>query len=340
MSAAEASMDLLLGRYPIDYRSEVLSAIMPLVRQASCACLVGLAGVGKSNLVHFMQQPEVKAHYWPAAEAEQTHVLALSCGPGSQPAEEVFEDMLMPLLLVANDLEGRAVEPSLNAAPFHVLREVLNLVCQHHGQRVVFIFDEFESLIAHQPAEFFERLRSLRDDHRATGRLVYVVITHRLPHLAPNPSHFRASKFFELLRNSIYPLPPYRERDAATMLDVLLQRREAVPISNQDRSRLIAFAGGHSDLLKAVFYEIYPTLNASAHLLLKLAENSTGVRSSCEHIWTHLHPEEQAALRRLVGGSPVDPTMMQFLRYRGLLQAGPSPAFFSPLFQQFTAQLP
>ncbi len=332
-------MDLLLGRYPIDYRSEVLSVVMPVLRQGDSVCLVGLAGVGKSNLVHFIKQPEVKAHYWPAEEAEKTHILALSCGPGSQPADEVFEDMLMQALLAAQALEGPAFAPQINAAPWHVLREVLNRVCQQHGQRVVFLFDEFESLIAHQPAEFFERLRILRDDHRATGRLVYMVITHRLPHRTPNPSNFGASKFFELLRNGIYPLPPYRERDASLMLDVLLQRREPVPFSAQDRARLIAFSGGHSDLLKAIFYEIYPTLNASAHLLLKLAENSTGVRSSCEHIWTHLHPEEQVALRRLVSGNSVDPAMMQFLRYRGLLQSGSELTFFSPLFQQYTAHL-
>lgn len=332
-------MDLLLGRYPIDYRSEVLSAIMPLLRQGDCVCLVGLAGVGKSNLVHFLRQPEVKVHYWPAEEADKTHILALSCGPGSQPADEIFEDMLMQALLVVNKLEGHAYAPQISAAPWHVLREVLNHLCQHHGQRVVFLFDEFESLIGHQMAEFFERLRSLRDDHRATGRLVYLTITHRLPHRTPNPNGFGASKFFELLRNGIYPLPPYRERDASVMLDVLLQRRDPVPISDQDRARLIAFSGGHSDLLKAIFYEIYPTLNASAHLLLKLTENSTGVRSSCEHIWSHLHPEEQDALRRLVSGGAVDPTMMQFLRYRGLLHANPTASFFSPLFQQFVASL-
>lgn len=331
-------MDLLLGRYPIDYRSEVLSAIMPLLRQGDCACLVGLAGVGKSNLVHFMKQPEVKAHYWPAEEADKTHILTLSCGPGSQPAEQVFEDMLMQVLLIASDLEGHAFEPQLNAAPFYVLRKALNQVCQQHGRRVVFLFDEFESLIAHQPAEFFERLRTLRDDHRATGRLVYVVITHRLPHLTPNPSDFGNSKFFELLRNSIYPLPPYRERDASVMLDVLLQRRDPVPVSDQDRARLIAFSGGHSDLLKAMFYEIYPTLNASAHLLLKLVEKSTGVRSSCEHIWVHLHPEERDALRRLVRSGLVAPPMMQFLHYRGLLQPNPGAGIFSPLFQRFVAE--
>lgn len=332
-------MDLILGRYPIDYRSEVVSVIFPLLRQGDCACLVGLAGVGKSNLVLFMRQPEVKAHYLPDDQADGLHILALSCAPGSQSADEIFQDMLMQLLPVARKLEGHPPEQQTNGSPFHAVREVLDVLCNQHCHKLVFLFDEFESLIAHQQADFFERLRSLRDDHRATGRLVYVVITHRLPHLVQNPSNFREGKFFELLRNGIYPLPPYGDRDALNMLNGLLQRRDPVPITDQDRTRLIVFSGGHSDLLKAVFYGIYPALNASAPLLLGLVENNTGVRSSCEHIWVHLHPEEQDALRQVVCGSPVDPGMMQFLRYRGLLRPGPGSGIFSPLFQQFIAQL-
>jgi len=295
--------------------------------------------VGKSNLVHFMEQPEAKAHYLPADEAAFTQILHVSCNPGSQPADSLFKDMLAPLFSLASRLEGQAMDTPVAMSPFHALREVLQVVCQRHQHRVVFILDEFESLISHQPADFFERLRDLRDAHRTTGRVAYVVITHRLPHLAPNNRGFRESKFFELLRNNIYPLPPYRTQDALLMLEVLRQRRNSVSLSEQDRARLIAFSGGHSDLLKAIFFEVYPTPSVSAHQLLKLVESSTGIRSSCEHIWTHLHPEEQEALICLVSGRPIEPAMQQFLHYRGLLQSGASPAFFSPIFQQFTGQI-
>ena len=324
-------MALILDRYPIDFRSEIVHPIMAEIQHSGSVSIVGLAGAGKSNLVHFMGQPEVLAHYLPHSEATRTHVLSVQCRPGTQPKEELFGKMLSALLQ-AFEL---APETPLAESTFNQLRSTLASLCGRRGQRLVFVFDEFESLISAQGADFFEDLRELRDEHRTSGNLLYVVITHRMPQRIPGSPSFEESKFFEILRNNIFPLGPYRKVDARGMLHVLLQRQGVQAISPAASDRLIAFSGGHAGLLRAVVEELSPNFERSAPRLLTLVSESQRIRHAGEHIWTHLHIQEQRALSSLVFGQAIPPAMQQFLFKRGLLDEADSSSLSSLLLREY-----
>jgi hypothetical protein len=73
----------------------------------------------------------------------------------------------------------------------------------------------------------------------------------------------------------------------------------------------------------------------STQQLLRLADEHPEVNRSCEHLWSHLHDAERAALLELVQGKHPAPTTTTFLLKRGLLTSPPSPEIFSPIFGKF-----
>lgn len=322
-------MDIIADRYGPHYRHEVVRHISECVARGKSLGLVGIAGAGKSNLIHFLTQPETRRHVLPAGEADRTCFVAVSCLPGDQAADRLYEAMLM-----AAPQEGTAppVYP-VGAPAFHPLRATLKTACRR--QRVVYLFDEFESLLEHQPAEFFDNLRLLRDDQRTSGHLCYLFITHRMPHRVSAKADFEHSKLFELFRNDLYPLPPHTEADAVAMVNTLTQRVGSEPLGNGVANQLARYAGYHCGLIHALHQELYPTLNVGWRTIHRLAQTNARVRKSCEHIWRHLHPEEQEGIHSCAFGGPVERTLADFMRRRGLLLPDNSPTIFSPLFAEY-----
>jgi hypothetical protein len=328
-------MALILGRYSTEYRSEIVGPLMTMIRHGDSACLVGMAGVGKSNLLHFLQQPEVSQHYMPS-EADRTRFVPMVCWSGTQSKDSFVNLMVQWTWNVASSLETQmAGAPPIGAPPLYLLRNVLQVVCQKHNLRLVYILDDFDCLIQHQEPDFFNDMRSLRDEYRASGNLVFIVITHTLPQLVPGLQPLNKSRFFDILQDRIYSLPPYRNTDAAAMLQVLSDSKDNCPIQAVDRDRLIAYSGGHSGLLGALFHELYPDFTLSRSRLGRLVETSQKLRTSCEQIWEHLLLEEQQTLCSLVMGQPTPLQMEEYLCRRGLL-ADSSPArIFSPLLGEY-----
>ncbi len=89
------AMTLILDRYPIDYRREVVENVFATTASGYSMCLVGLAGSGKSNLVTFTRQPEVVRHYAvDAPTAESTIVCWMSCLQAADSPARFYAEML------------------------------------------------------------------------------------------------------------------------------------------------------------------------------------------------------------------------------------------------------
>jgi AAA domain len=329
-------MALILGRYSIEYRSEIVRPLMTMIRQGESSCLVGMAGVGKSNLVTFLQQPEVREHYMPAAEAARTRFVPIACWSGVQSKDSFYHLMVQWTWNVAASLEPQMPDaPPTQGPPLFLLRDILQTVCRQHACRLVYILDEFDCLVQNQAADFFNELRGLRDEYRATRNLVFLPITLTPPQLVRGRQPLSKSKFFEIVQDRIYALPPYREADAAAMLRTLSERKDDCVIEPADRDRLIAYSGGHSGLLWALFHELHPDFTLSRPRLGRLVENSQRVRTSCERIWEHLLPEEQQALGALARGQAAPLQMEEYLCRRGLLVDASPVRIFSPVFGEY-----
>lgn len=331
-------MSLILNRFHLYYRTEIVTELMTVVQQGDSACLVGLAGVGKSNLARFLEAPEVVQRSLPASEATRTHFRRIDCSPNTGQAQlyEHMAEVIRTLISQAGMRAGLAEDSE--ATPFSKLRHLLKYLCDKHQQRIVFIFDEFESMVRHQDAQFLQDLRTLRDDHRTTRNVAFLVITHRMPQLiAGQPGIGRQSKFFEIIRDHIYALPPYQRTDTNSMIEALLLRRGSTlaAIDPKHLALLWELSGGHSGLLAALFNELYPTFSKSIYRLLKIVHHPSAMQTVCEHILQHLHVEEVEALRALILGQHVSPDMLLFLRRRGLIRNESAPVIFSRLFAEY-----
>jgi hypothetical protein len=331
-------MSLILNRFPAEYRAEVVTELMTVVQHGDSACLVGLAGVGKSNLARFLEAPEVVQRSLPASEAARIHFRRIDCSPDIDRAQlyEHMAEVVRILIHQAGMQAGLAADGE--ATPFFKLRHLLKHLCDKHQQRIVFIFDEFESMVRHQDAQFLQDLRTLRDDQRTTRNVAFLVITHRMPQLiAGQPAIGRQSKFFEIIRDHIYALPPYQRTDTDSMIDALARRRGGAlaAINPEHLTLLWELSWGHSGLLAAIFNELYPSFSKSIYKLLKIVHHPSALQSACEHIVDYLHAEEVEALRALLLGQHVSAEMLLFLRRRGLIRYESTPVIFSPLLAEY-----
>lgn len=321
-------MTLILERYPIDYRCEIVGEIMKHIQNGECFAMIGLAGAGKSNLINFAKERDVIRHYLPAELSEGTQLLLLNGRSEGASREKLYQAMLSRL----QELGARS---EAKGDVLNTLRSTLKDVCAQ--RRIVFVIDEFEYLIQRQPIDFFDELRDLRDDHRTTRNLLFLIVTHRLPHAIEEGTAFEKSKLFELFRDHYYPLQPYRQRDGEAMLDVLTQRAKLPTLSVETRQSLLSYSGGHSGLLYALFYEQTPQFQLGEPKAM-LAQ-SQKLRDANDTIWIHLHREEQEALKTLAQGGTLDADMAGFLIKRGLVQKNSPTALFCPLFDAYVRTL-
>lgn len=329
-------MTLIRDRYPLEYRSEIVKPLLAEVKDGSSACIVGLAGGGKTNLATFLAHPAVLEHYLPEI-APETHVLEIKCRPSAQSPAGFYAGLLHELMPVARKV-GYALAPPGKEADYYDVREAVKHLCETARQRIVFVLDEFECLIQNQPLEFFEELRNVRDEVRTTNRFAYVTLTHRLPHRVVGNQRFENSKLFELLKPHIYALGPYRKVDALGMLNALAAAQH-VTVERDYLARICDAGGGHGGIMRAIFETIKTELKGNFAVpsprLNQFAVQHRAVRDACDKLWLHLHSTERRALRRLAAGELPEPWLLDFLYKRGLITSIEDPKLFAPVFAAY-----
>lgn len=330
-------MDLILGRYGPEYRSEVLKVIFAATRAGSSLGLIGLAGTGKSNLLRYAQQPPVVRTYVPdPVEADATHVGSINCKQFSQ-SKAGFYAALLDALRPAAQRVGLDLPPPSESSGYFDVRDAVRQLCLEKGMRLVVFMDEFESLIQNQPLDLFEELRNIRDEVRTPPHFAYVFVTHRLPHRVVSVvgnQPFENSSLYSLICNHLYAFGPYNERDAREMLEALLRNRQ-LAVDARMEGLLLGMSGGHAGILAALVEATAPTFALSLNKLIHLGATPGPVNKACERIWRHLHSTERAALRDLVQGKLPPPWLCGFLCKRGLVEDPAAPAIFSQIFARY-----
>jgi hypothetical protein len=326
-------MDLILERYPLDYRREVVTPFFATAATGTSICLAGLAGAGKSNLVTFLRAPAVVRSRLDESAAARTHICAMSCREACHAPGRFYAELLHSLRPVAAEM-GYPLPAPATTGEYRTVRDTVRYLCINAGQQIVLVLDEFESLIQHQSLDLFEELRTIRDEVRTPSHFAYVFITHRLPHRIVGNQPFENSSLYRLIRNHIYLFGPYREPDAHNMLHTLLQRHKLAP-DPLTQGRLLSASGCHAGLLAALVEAAKPDFTLSLRQLCARAATPGPVADACAHIWQHLHTSEREALLNIAAGVPPAPWLQEFLYKRGLLAARQSLEIFSPVFAAF-----
>jgi hypothetical protein len=206
------------------------------------------------------------------------------------------------------------------------------------GERIVFLFDEFERFAATLPTSFFQSMRGLRDLRKR--QIVFTTASRGLlPQVMQDAGvgALAAEPFVELFADHVVYLSAYSRVDAEAMVTDLLVRRGAV-LHAAAIGAVLDCTGGHPGLLRAAINTMidYPALAAlPAAGLPPALLTASAVVHECGAIWGSLTPSEQSTIQARFRGQAGDTAAEMLLQRKGLLDDRTLPC--PPLFAAYVA---
>jgi len=330
---------------PLTFRAAEVEQIFDTIQSGDSCQVIGIGSVGKSNLMRFLLQEDLRQKHL-GADWEHYLFVFINIHKLSEFSHlELFELMLHQLLVeltnwgadaellgTIDDLHRRAIDPVTQRQTGRYLDRALALICQKLGLAVVFLLDDFDIPCRTMAPYTFANLRALRDDHKY--QLMYIVSTHApISQLRERP--FEIEPFEELFSGHIVWLGTYSESDARMMLQRLMGRHHS-SVDEPVIVDMLGLTGGHPGLLMAAFDVCY------AQPMLKLdtplAEHPA-IQEECQQIWRNLSTGDQRALANMTETQPVPVSslMTENLRWKGLVRQNTLGKWeiFSPLFEQY-----
>ena len=331
-------VDGIIPRYQPTYRADEINMIIGFARRGESLGFVGIAGVGKSNIVNFLRDIQHNAPHT-SEDVANLRFPVVDATQWQNTAASLWELMFIALGQAIKDMSPPQIDPKVipfsdDERVFNALQDQLQWVCQEKKQKVMFILDDFDQVLKIGPLSMLEKLNVLRSEGNR-GYLSYLVFTKKLPHVLgrhhPLDNH---SKFYDLFRHDIYALEPYSQDDAMRMLQHLNQIA-GNSLSPNDLQKIYRLAGGHARLLKLVF-EVWLKEGASGIKSTYFAQKND-IQQECKRILEHLHVEEQQAAIRAAQGKSVaeDEYVLNHLLYRGILLSVDPVTWFSPIMPQY-----
>ena len=346
------------------FRRQETRRLFGWVRHGESALVVGVSGVGKSNLFLHLLDPATQA-----AELGEQAADTVIARINLHFAPDFSDRTLYSLILGA--LEGLADEghPALagvdraRLAELHdrlldagddtlriqrAARQAIGLVLAGPQRRLALLFDQFDEMYRDASPRLFMNLRGLREAFKY--RLAFVFFTRDvLDNLAP-PDPAR-DELHELVATQTLGLVAGDRAAAGELLTRVAARRGLAP-GDLVVDRLFAATGGHAGLLRAAYLssENAPTglrplvrgdgpIEALAGALL----GAPSVERECRQIWHSLSLDEQAYLAALANGTPPEPppaAPMANLRLKGLVVEGGAARVFAPILAAYVARQP
>lgn len=322
-----------IPRYRPTFRLAEVALIRSAAARGQSVCFVGVAGVGKTNLIHFLR-------YAGAAQADGPPWLLFAhvdCRQWMQTPQSLW-DLMLDGLTRCDDVAsppGRADAALTEEA--RARQHLFNCAartCRDPQTRLMFLLDDFDDLLVQGPLEMLEALNTLRGECR--DRLSYLIFSKRLPHVLGRAHDLEtASKFYQLFERRIYALPLLGPADARQML-ARLNYMDDSGLSHAELGRIAYLAGGHSGLLRAI-YEARRDLGSLTDASIPALVAHPTVRGAAQRLFRSLHPEEQEAAVRLaqLRLQPDDLDLIEHLHTRGLLVRLNSAGWFSPVWEHY-----
>lgn len=341
--------------FPLTFRAEVIGPLTSKLRTGESCSLLGVAGVGKGNVVRHLQREDVLKLYF-LDDAPRTLYLYLDCdnlpnyGEQSVYAEilkvisrEVrrMGDIEEALQLTLDTLWREATTDSSRPFARHNLESALAMVLDGPALSMIVVLDDCDGLIAGAAPALLSNLRDIRDDHKI--RLKYVTVSRReLVRLRPMSRDFEG--FLELFAYNMITVKPYREPDAIFMLERLAARQEIHPrpLSDAAIRRLIEITGGHAGLLKQVYEVSRHGEDVLDPDLMSTLISKQFILAECEKIREDLEDFEASDLQAIALGRVPSGVGVASLKVKGLVieNVDRQLSIFSQLFGEFVRTKP
>lgn len=339
---------------PLTYRQAEASMIARYVRAGDSCSVVGVSGMGKSNLFRHLRHAHTRQHYFGDNWQKYLFLNADSHALGELSERAVYDLLLGCLTAEAQQHNSEAsaasrieeIHQQVRASTDPLLwqrsfvQAVRSLMETDGARRLVIFFDQFDDIYKTVNPRFFTTLRSVRDDFKY--RISYLVLTREeLPYMC-NGSEYE--EFYELFSANVLGLGPYHHDDALLLLAQINERYEqSLPAETSEH--LIALTGGHPGLLKASYMAL---LNGFASLSEDEGEavgallEVNDVTNECAKLWNSITAKEQTALVNFaVGdtrGAQDSETNRRLLLKRLVQNQNGSLRPFCPVFSRYAAQ--
>jgi hypothetical protein len=317
--------------FPLNYRETEVKRIMDALYRLRSIAVIGLAGMGKSNLLRFVaSHVEARSLYLRDRAASFVFVL-VDCNRIDSTERAVLEELCDQLVAlgIPSGIKGRIRQGDDRVRQ---LRTTLQSQFQNleTGQNVCIIFDPIDHTGKQLAPQFPRFLRSLRD----VRKNVCFVFGSRRP-LDPLP------ELDELFDEPCW-VRPLDQQDA---LDSIArdEKRLGAAFDEKEKKKLIRVTGGHPGLLKnaaELLHTSFVDPKDSPDDWASRTLESNKIREVCQDLWNDLTTSEKQALKlraRKVPLHELDPEAVKFLLDTGLLVQGldGQAACFSMLFGKF-----
>lgn len=326
--------------YPADVRKKEIDSVLSYVTKGGSAQLVGLPGVGRSNLLRFLAYNNQGRVLHLSANYKWFHFVYMDLSEmKGRTSAELIKFILISLSYslserkmeeeqkVVNDFLKEAVSFHDELILFQALKRAIDYLSIDHELTVVFLFDRFDAYIPGLEPSFFTNLRVLRN--RAKYRFSCVFSLPRPFEEMLEQALYQ--EFYEFIAGNIVYMSlsdPVSNEFRLSYLEKVTQKK----LSSEVKQELLAITGGHGKLLRisaeSILAEEKVPEKLNAFLLSKKA-----VMGSLFEIWDALNPLEQ----KLIAGTSKDLGEDLYMVMTGLAVGG---KIIIPLFEDALGMFP
>lgn len=322
--------------YPETARQMEIEKLLEFVREGNSCQLLGLPGVGRSDLLELLaynkkiREKHLGADKPPFVPSELrrgvSHTLFVMVDFSEIRKRPLFDAMKFLFLSLADSLrdqhmieEYRLINESFREALsfhdelvlFQELKQVVDFLALRKKLTLVFLFDRFEEYVPSVTSEFFTNLRILRN--RAKYRFSIIFSVDRPLEVLLDP--LLLSDYYEFVAGHLVYIRFYDEVSNNFILAYL----EGLTKKKVDKSvctEILRLTGGYAKLMR-LSVEAVLANGEKAKRMAEFFLSQKSIQAALAEIWLSLTPAEQSDILQ---GVFDDPAVDWYLEESGLIK--------------------
>lgn len=292
--------------YPDNARESEVARIMELIKKGSSCQVIGLPGVGRSNLLKLLSYNRNVRIKHLGENQKWFHFVYMDFSEvRKKPLSDVIKFILISLSYSLSErkmeAEHKAVEQFLKNALtvademilFHALKKAIDYLAIEKELTVVLLMDRFDQYTPEITADFFLDLKILRN--RAKYRFSALFAMNRPLEELIEPLIY--AEFYEFLVDNIIYLS-LSDFVITEFRFAYLEKVTGKKGSEKVKKEILTLTGGHGKLsglaYETVLSETDPIKDLKAFLL-----NKNSIKGALFGIWSSLTPHEQRLLKNI-----------------------------------------
>ncbi len=214
-----------------DFRKAEVKRIFGWARAGESASVIGISGVGKSNLFNHIRDPQTQGMYLGELDTDTIIVRVNFHYAPDFTDRTVYSLILEQLEMLDGDKERLGLTDETLAALSELHEKMLDAgsdtlkvqryfklavrqLLAHSSRRLVILCDQFDEVYREAEPRFFANLRGLREAYKY--RVSYILFTRdMLPNLIEMDAE--REEFYELVASNVMGLRPYNQSDAISL---------------------------------------------------------------------------------------------------------------------------